>query len=61
MNVEFVIVLDTHRESDVSANQLREVIESTEENVLENHKEYRPKEEKQLMLFEGAREYGSKT
>ena len=34
MNVEFVLVLDTRRESDVSADQLTETIEAAETNVL---------------------------
>jgi hypothetical protein len=61
MNIEFVLVLDTHRKNDVSADQLREAIESAENGVLENHREYRLRKEKQLMLFEGAREYGQET
>jgi len=61
MNIELVVVLDTHRKSDVSADQLREAIESAEDGVLENHREYRLRKEKQLMLFEGAREYGQET
>ena len=39
MNVEFVIVLDTHRRPDVSLDELREAIKSKEETVLNHHPE----------------------
>lgn len=39
MNVEFVIVLDTHRKPDVSADQLQHAIGSAEETVLSDHPE----------------------
>jgi adenine-specific DNA-methyltransferase len=43
MNVEFVLVLDTHGKSQTSAEQLREMIEECEEKVLCNHSECRAK------------------
>ena len=61
MNVELVIIVDTRRESDVSADQLMEAVQSAEDSVLRNHREYRQREEEQIMLFEGAREYGQET
>jgi adenine-specific DNA-methyltransferase len=62
MNVEFVIVLDTHRESDVSVDQLRNTVQSKEDSVLNGHPEYVIEKQAQLMLFEGAREpYGAQT
>lgn len=62
VNVEFVIVLDTHRKSDVSVDELRHSVESKEETVLNHHPEYVIQKQAQLMLFEGARErYGQET
>lgn len=62
MNVEFVIVLDTHQKSDVSADQLRQAVDSKEETILNHHPEYVIQQQSQLMLFEGAQEqYGKET
>lgn len=61
VNVEFIIVLDTHRHSDVSPDQLREAIKATEQEALHKHREYATEKHEQLMLFEGAREYGQET
>ena len=61
VNVEFVIVLDTHRDSDVPLDQLREAIKSAEHRALQKHREYRTEEQRQLTLFEGARKYGQET
>ena len=58
MNVEFVIVLDTHKKSDVSVEQMMTAIESAEENVMRNHREYDKSKQQQLTLFEEAEEYG---
>jgi adenine-specific DNA-methyltransferase len=59
MNVEFVIVLDTHRKSDVSVDELHESVTMREECVLNGHREYVIQKQEQLTLFEGAREaYG---
>jgi adenine-specific DNA-methyltransferase len=38
MNVEFVVVLDTHRKSDVSVDEMRNSIITKEESVLNGHK-----------------------
>jgi adenine-specific DNA-methyltransferase len=60
MNVEFIIVLDTHRKSDVSVDELRNAVRSKEETVLNGHPEYVIEKQAQLMLFEGSREpYGT--
>lgn len=56
MNVEFVIVLDTHRRSDVSLDELQQAVTSKEESVLNGHHEYVIQKQAQLTLFEGARE-----
>ena len=56
MNVEFVIVLDTHRESDVTVDELHRSVTAKEESVLSGHKEYVIQKQAQLTLFEGARE-----
>lgn len=39
MNVEFVVVLDTHRKADASVDQLRAAIERAEQRVLARHPE----------------------
>jgi len=57
VNVEFVIVLDTHRHSKLSVYQLIEEIQSAEVDVLQNHPEYRVDKRKQVRLFEEAREH----
>ena len=54
MNVELVIVLDTHRKPDVSVDQLRDAIASEERRVLERHPESAAVKQQQLTLFEGA-------
>ncbi len=41
MNVEFVLVLDTHGKSNTSAEELQEMIRECEENVLRTHPECR--------------------
>ena len=62
MNVEFVIVLDAHRESDVSLDELRHAVTAKEESVLNGHREYEIQKQAQLTLFEGPREqYVAKT
>lgn len=62
MNVEFVIVLDTHRRSDVTLDELQQAVTSKEESVLNGHHEYAIPKQAQLTLFEGAREqYVTKT
>jgi adenine-specific DNA-methyltransferase len=45
MNVEFVIVLDTHGKNDVSAEQLREQLEKAEREVLAKHPESERRED----------------
>ena len=44
MNVEFVLVVDTHRKSDMSADELREQIEKYEKSVLREHSECEKRE-----------------
>jgi adenine-specific DNA-methyltransferase len=39
MNVEFVLVVDTHRKSKVTADEVREMIQSHEDKVLDAHPE----------------------
>lgn len=56
MNVEFIIVLDTHRKSDVSVDELHQSVTAKEESVLNGHREYVIQKQEQLTLFEGARE-----
>jgi adenine-specific DNA-methyltransferase len=62
MNVEFVVILDTHRTSDVSVDELHHSVTAKEESVLNGHREYASDKQAQLTLFEGAREeYVTKT
>jgi adenine-specific DNA-methyltransferase len=62
MNVEFVIVLDTKRRSDVSLEELQRAVTSKEESVLNGHHEYAIPKKAQLTLFEGVRkQYVTKT
>jgi len=56
MNVEFVVVLDTHKASDVSIDELHHSVTAKETSVLNGHKEYATQKQVQLALFEGARE-----
>lgn len=56
MNVEFVIVLDTHRASDISVDEIHHSVTAKEESVLNGHREYAVQKQAQLVLFEGARE-----
>jgi len=56
MNVEFVVVLDTHRASDVSVDALHHSITAKEKSVLCGHREYAIYKQEQLNLFEGVRE-----
>lgn len=49
MNVEFVIILDTHRNRSVDVDELLTHIHSTERHVLKNHRE--TNSESQLMFF----------
>lgn len=56
MNVEFVVVLDTHKTSDVSIDELHHSVTAKETSVLNGHKEYATQKQVQLALFEGARE-----
>jgi adenine-specific DNA-methyltransferase len=56
MNVEFVVVLDTHRKSDVSVDELRHSVSDKEESVLHSHSEYVMQNQAQLTLFEGAKD-----
>jgi len=51
MNVEFIVVLDTHKAADVSAQELREAIESKEQVVLNRHPETAIDQQSQLSLF----------
>lgn len=53
MNIEFVIVLDTHRKSDTSPDELMAAIASEEEHVLQTHPELRIPSKAQPTLFEG--------
>ncbi|MGD0498734.1 MAG: DNA adenine methylase [Bryobacteraceae bacterium] len=52
MNVEFIIVTDTHGRSDVSVAQLRNSIESTESVILNQHPESAAGKQQQRSLFE---------
>jgi adenine-specific DNA-methyltransferase len=52
MNVEFILVLDTHRKSDVSADRLADIIRTREAEVLDSHRERRKSEPAQLDLFQ---------
>lgn len=56
MNVEFVVVLDTHKASDVSIDELHHSVTAKETSVLNGHKEYATQKQVQLALFEGSRE-----
>jgi adenine-specific DNA-methyltransferase len=51
MNVEFVLAVDTHRKSDVSADALHAMIENCETEVLEAHSECRRPEATDSTLF----------
>ena len=51
MNVEFILVVDTHRKSDVSADRLAQIIQEHEVEVLHAHPECRKSEPAQLALF----------
>ena len=51
MNVEFILVLDTHRKSDVGVDELSEKIIKLETAVLNTHRECRDLDEKQMSLF----------
>ena len=51
MNVEFVLVLDRHRRSDVGADELNDKIMKLETAVLNTHPECRESDEKQMSLF----------
>jgi adenine-specific DNA-methyltransferase len=48
MNVEFVLVLDTHRKRGTSVDKLREMIERHESTVLQTHSEYREPDKAQV-------------
>lgn len=50
MNVEFVLVVDTHRKSDTSADELRAMIEKCETAVLNAHPEQRQADTQQQAL-----------
>ena len=50
MNLEFVLVLDTHRKSEVSVEQLLEEIGTAEKLVLSRHRENRGEALEQLLL-----------
>jgi adenine-specific DNA-methyltransferase len=52
MNVEFVLVLDTHGKSDVGVDELLATIKRAEVAVLEQHPESRACDGQQLALFE---------
>jgi adenine-specific DNA-methyltransferase len=56
MNVEFVVVLDTHRASDVSLDELHHSVTAKEESVLNGHRENVIEKHEQLTLFEGPME-----
>jgi hypothetical protein len=51
MNVELLILVDTHRRNDTSADELLDRIHTCERSVLANHPECRDHEDGQLMLF----------
>jgi hypothetical protein len=53
MNVEFVLVLDTHGKGDVGVDELLGTIDRAEVAVLENHPESQARDERQLAMFEG--------
>ncbi len=55
MNVEFVVVLDTHRASDVSLDELHRSITAKEESLLNGHREYAIQKPAQPARLEGAR------
>lgn len=62
MNVEFVIVLDTHRKPSVSADELKHAILEKEDKVLEYHPENQIQQVEQLTFLEGGLEHhGEKT
>jgi hypothetical protein len=52
LNIEFVIVLDTRRKSDVSVDELGELIARSEASALSRHPETAMRESSQLTLFE---------
>ena len=60
MNVEFIVVLDTHKKSDASVDELTSAIRSKEAKVLNNHPENAVSAQSQLVLFEERKEYGKK-
>jgi hypothetical protein len=61
MNVEFLILVDTHRKNDTSDNELFERILTSERTVLANHPEFRDHDEGQLMLFGQRRQQAAET
>jgi len=58
VNVEFILMLDTQRDSDVSVEELKLAIESAETSALDEHPESRPDDDGQLTLFKGAADDG---
>jgi adenine-specific DNA-methyltransferase len=51
MNVEFVLVIDTHRKSDVSLSEMLVIIKNQENTVLNSHPECLEVDPRQLNLF----------
>ncbi len=51
MNVEFVLIVDTRRKSDVSAARLKKTIREHENQVLDAHPECRKSDQQQGALF----------
>ncbi|MCD4727684.1 MAG: DNA adenine methylase [Pirellulales bacterium] len=51
MNVEFVLIVDTRRKSDVSATRLKKTIREHENQVLDAHPECRKSDQQQGALF----------
>jgi len=51
MNVEFILVLNTHRKSDMGVDELSDKIAKLEAAVLNTHRECRELDEKQMSLF----------
>lgn len=60
MNVEFIVVVDTHKKSDISIDELQHTILSKEQAVLNSHPEYVVQNKYQPKLFWWERELRGK-
>jgi adenine-specific DNA-methyltransferase len=59
MNVEFILILDTHRRNNVSIDELEDTIRHREAAVLNSHPEVQSDTAPQMMLLERKGKYGA--